>query len=142
VAVIDFENGRVVDADAYLDGGVLKADSLFDAGTSRIGFYLTIADSSGAEFTVYTQPTLNTLVGGADVFASFPGSRSSGQYLLGAEISTPLGVLPLRADLLSGLSRSSAVSPMPEPASQILFVTGLLIVGVALWARRAASRSS
>jgi hypothetical protein len=149
VAVIDFENGRVIDADASLDSGVLEIHSPFGAGRNSIGFYLTIVDPFGAEFTLYTEPTLNTLVGGADLFASFPGDPASGQYLLGAEIPTRMGLVPVRLDLLRGLSPSAAlspvstaVSPMPEPASEALFVAGLLVVGIAIGSRkRSAARS-
>lgn len=117
LAIIDFLNGLVIDADEV----VLEGEP-FDPGMGAIGFFLTIEDTAtGDELTLFTEAERNTVIGGLDAFASFRSNTEPNVYLLGAELESEQ--LILRIDLLDG------VSAIPEPGGMALFLVGAMVVG-------------
>jgi hypothetical protein len=116
-AQIDFVRGIVIDADQ------LVLESLIPAGAGPIGFFAHLRSAS-TDLTLYSQAALNTAIAGEDAFASWRSDTIPGQYLLGVEFGQQQ--LALRVDLVRN------VSPIPEPKAALVFLFGLLVVGIAL----------
>jgi len=119
-AIIDFDQGKVLDVDA----GLTEQSSF--TGSGNIGFAF-LFDGSGIFFT---EPILN---GGTDVVGTFPilGSGSPvNPYLLTFNLNLPIipGTTVIAAEVVSG------ITPVPEPGTLILLSSGL--AGVVFYRRK------
>jgi hypothetical protein len=107
VAVIDFDNGEVVDLDS------LSVDATFTPSLGSFGFYLSVAFNENAPVLVRSEAALND--GGIDSFASFP-------YL--ANPLFRMVAFEVREQIYSFEVVDGAI-PVPEPTTALLLAGGL-----------------
>jgi len=110
LAVIDFDNGEVVDLDA------LSVDSTFTPSLDAFGFYLEIEFNAGNPVRVFSEAALND--GGIDSFASFP-------YL--ANPLFRMVAFEVREQIYSFEVVDGAI-PVPEPTTALLLAGGLAAI--------------
>jgi hypothetical protein len=110
VAVIDFDNGQVVDLDE------LAIEAVFGPSLDPFGFYLKIEFNPGFPVVVFSEAALND--GGNDWFASFPF------------LANPLFrqvAFEVRGQLYSLEIVDGAVN-VPEPATLALLAGGIALL--------------
>ena len=110
VAVIDFDNGQVVDLDH------LAVDAAFTPSLAQFGFYLSIEFNPGHPMLVYSQPELND--GGIDTFASFPFLANPLFRQVAFEVREQIYAL----EVVDG------AVPVPEPVTAALLAGGLAVL--------------
>jgi hypothetical protein len=110
LAVIDFDNGEVVDLDS------LSVDSTFTPSLDAFGFYLEIEFNAGHPVRVFSEAALND--GGIDSFASFP-------YL--ANPLFRMVAFEVREQIYSFEVVDGAI-PVPEPTTALLLAGGLAAI--------------
>ncbi len=121
LAGIDFVGGSVQDIDS---GGPA---TIFNALGGDIGFYLTIDNA----LTIYSDPTLNVLLGGTDLFFAFQNASIPLQYALFFEGDLGNGILEdISFNLVSPLTAS--VIPLPPT----VYLMGSLIPILMFMSRR------
>ena len=108
IAFIDFDigvvNGTLSGAVFDVDKGAVLGETVFDASTDDVGFYLTVGGFS----TLYSDPTLNL---GLDLFSAFQHIVDPGQWLLVFEGVDASGALtPISSNIIS---QPPAVVPLP-----------------------------
>ena len=109
-AVIDFDNGQVVDLDA------LAVDATFTPSLADFGFYLEIQYPGGTVLT-FSQAAENP--GGVDTYASFPFLANPLFRVVAFEINEQIFAL----EIIDG------AVPVPEPSVLMLVGGGLALVG-------------
>lgn len=119
LAAIDFFGGSVVDLDG--DGPT----TFFAGSTDNIGFYLTIASA----LTLYSDPSLNTLLGGIDLFYAFEDATNPLLWALVFEADTGTGALQ---DI--SLNLVTPISAVPLPPT--VYLMGSLIPILMFMSRR------
>lgn len=124
IAFIDFSAGTVIDFD---DGSTPSIQDTFVTSTANIGFWLLPDPLLGIP-TLFTVPSLNA--GGVDVAATFPILGLPGNGFLFA-FEDPTGLIPLGTPLTFEFVAGIGITPVPEPATFILFGSGL--VGLVLY---------
>jgi hypothetical protein len=110
VAVIDFDNGQVVDLDS------LAVDAAFTPSLGEFGFYLLVEFNAGSPVLVYSQAALNP--GGVDTFASFPFLPNPLFRQVAFEV---------REQIFS-LQVVDGAIPVPEPVTAVLLAGGLAML--------------
>lgn len=118
VAVIDFDNGQVVDLDT------LAIDAVFTPSLADFGFYLEIEFPAGTLLT-FSQAAENS--GGVDTFASFPFLANPLFRLVAFEVDNQIYSL----EIVDG------AVPVPEPGVGILLGGGLALLAGRRRLRRA-----
>jgi hypothetical protein len=108
LAVVDFDNGRVVDLDA------LAIDATFAPSLGEFGFYLSISFPNSPLLT-FSQPILN---GGTDTFASFPFLANPLFRQVAFEVNEQIYAL----QVIDG------AIPVPEPMTAALLAGGLALI--------------
>lgn len=108
-AVIDFDNGQVVDLDA------LAVDATFTPSLADFGFYLEIQYPSGTLIT-FSQAAENP--GGVDTYAAFPFLANPLFRVVAFEINEQVFAL----EIIDG------AVPVPEPSVLMLVGGGLALV--------------
>lgn len=110
LAVIDFDNGQVVDLDA------LAVDATFTPSLGAFGFYLQIEFNQGSPVLVYSEAALNP--GGVDTFASFPFLANPLFRQVAFEVREQIYAL----EVIDG------AIPIPEPTTALLIGAGVAFV--------------
>jgi hypothetical protein len=109
-AVIDFDNGRVVDLDS------LSIESTFTPSLDAFGFYLEIELNPGSPVRLFSEAALND--GGIDSFASFPFLANPLFRMVAFEAREQLYSL----EIVDG------AIPVPEPTTIALLAGGVAIL--------------
>ncbi len=109
-AVIDFDNGQIVDLDA------LAIESSFTPSLDPFGFYLKIEFNPGFPVLVFSEAALND--GGIDSFASFPFLANPLFRQVAFEVR----------DQLYSLEIVDGALNVPEPATLALLAGGIAVL--------------
>ena len=124
-AVVDFQNGIVVDVDQA------AVQSAFGSGRD-FGFYMNV---KAVGVTFYSDPALN--FGGGDFFGVFPLLGNSGALALYFQVPGPSGIDLVGVDVVNAIA--PAASPVPVPAPVWLLGSACGLGGLLARRRRAAS---
>jgi len=110
LAVIDFDNGQVVDLDH------LAIDASFAPSLADFGFYIEIEFNPGHPVLAFSEAALND--GGIDTFASFPFLANPLFHQVAFEIR----------EQIYSLQVIDGAIPVPEPVTAVLLTGGLAVL--------------